>query len=258
MGQAKANLSRIIRARDPICIYCSSAPSVDADHAPPKVIFTGKDRPKGLEFGICKACHEPTRQIDLIAASYSRMMPPPQTVLEREDIRKYAQAVVNNNREIAEVFVSPGTVNNQGMHLTRVTGDNGIRLHNAMNAFSGRMGMALYHERVGRPVKQGAYIHAHYFSSYEIETETIPPGIFVPLKNPRTLQAGIKEKSDQFLYDDYYDDQADYYACFAMVRRSFAAWVVISDELIAQPGRAANGAVYRPGFLKGFDWRSID
>jgi hypothetical protein len=77
MGEAMANLSRLIRERDPICIYCSAAPSVDADHAPPKVIFTGKDRPKGLEFGVCKDCHEPTRAIDQIAAGYGRLMPRP-------------------------------------------------------------------------------------------------------------------------------------------------------------------------------------
>ena len=31
--------------------------------------------------------------------------------------------MVNNNREIAEVFVSPGMLNHQGMHITPVIGD---------------------------------------------------------------------------------------------------------------------------------------
>jgi hypothetical protein len=257
MGEAKANLSRIIRARDPVCIYCGQAPSVDADHAPPKVIFTGKDRPKGLEFGICKACHEPTRQIDLIAASYGRMMPPPKTEAERADIRKHAQGVVNNYPEIAEVFAGPSRVNNQGIHITEVTGDNGTRLHNAMNAFAGRLGIALYRERAGKMVSPEHYVHAHYFTSWEIAMDAIPPEVFVPLKNPRTLRAGAKEKSSEFLYDDYYDPEVDYYACFALVRESFAAWVVISKDLVAMPDHARNGAVYRQGFLRGLDWRRV-
>jgi hypothetical protein len=257
MGQAKANLSRIIRQQDPICIYCSVSTSDDADHAPPKNLFTLKDRPKGLEFGICKECHEPTRQIDQIAASYGRMMPPPTNDIERAEIRKYAQATVNNYPEVAAIFGGPSRVTNQGMHVIELTDDNGTRLHNAMNAFAGRMGMALYRETVGRPVAQGMYIHAHYFTSWDIATDTIPPEVFVPFKNPRTLRQGVKEKSSEFLYDNYYDDEIDYFACFAMVRESFAVWVVISRDVVAMPQQARNGAVYRPGFLRGLDWRKV-
>lgn len=47
MGQAKANLIRIFRATDPVCIYCGIVPSVDGDRAPLNFTFRGKDRPKG-------------------------------------------------------------------------------------------------------------------------------------------------------------------------------------------------------------------
>lgn len=257
MGQAKANLSRIIRAQDPICVYCGVSPSIDADHCPPKNIFTSKDRPKGLEFGICKDCHEPTRVIDLIAASYGRMMPPPRTSEEKADIRKYADALKNNAPEVARIFATPGYVNNQGMHVSEVKGDDGIRMHNAMNAFSGRLALALYREKVGRPAGPDLFIHAHYFTSYEIAADLIPPELFTVLRNPKTLRAGRKEKSNQFLHDSYYDPDDDYFTCLALFRESFACLSVISRDLIAAPDQARNGAIYRPGFLKGYDWRKI-
>lgn len=255
MGEAKANLSRIIKSKDPICIYCGSAPSDDADHCPPKVVFTGKDRPKGLEFGVCRDCHEPTRQIDQIAASYGRMMPPPVTEAEKADIRKYALSLKNNQPEIAAIFGGPSYVNNQGLHITRVEGDNAERLHNAMLGFSARLGMALHREILDRPVAKDAYVFARYFSSHNIAMDEFPPGLFDELKNPRTLRAGKKEKSQEFLYDHVYDAEGDRFLAFAMFRESFACAIVITNE--PPPEKPLSGQVFRPGFLRGFDWRQV-
>lgn len=253
MGEAKANLSRLIKQRDPICIYCSAAPSDDADHCPPKVIFTGKDRPKGLEFGICKDCHAPTRAIDQIAASYGRMMPPPKTEAEKADIRKYAKGMVNNYVEVARIFGGASRINNQGLHLITVEGEDGERLHNAMLAFSARLGMALYREIVGKPVDHEAHIFARYFSSGNIALDEFPDKLFEGLQNPRTLRAGRKHKSDEFLYDHMYDGER--FMAFAMVRESFACLAMITPEPPEEEPEL--GRMFRPGFLKGFDWRRL-
>lgn len=56
------------------------------EHYPPRSIFDGKHRPKGMEFGACKECNEASREADLVAATLSRMMPNPKTSTGREEM----------------------------------------------------------------------------------------------------------------------------------------------------------------------------
>jgi hypothetical protein len=141
------------------------------------------------------------------------------------------------------------------MHLIRVEGDDGERLHNAMLAFSARLGMALHREIMGRAVDPQAYVFARYFSSNDIAMDDFPKGMFELLRNPRTLRAGRKHKSDEFLYDHVYDAEEDRFLAFAMVRESFACATMITRE--PPPIEPNSGQMFRPGFLKGFDWRKL-
>jgi hypothetical protein len=48
----------------PNCIYCGGeVPAVSIDHVPPRAMFRGRRRPKGLEFASCKGCNEGTSRI---------------------------------------------------------------------------------------------------------------------------------------------------------------------------------------------------
>jgi hypothetical protein len=54
------------------CIYCDAIPTT-VEHMPPKIMFNGKARPKGMEFAACEPCNNKTSTADLVAAFYSRI-----------------------------------------------------------------------------------------------------------------------------------------------------------------------------------------
>jgi hypothetical protein len=56
-----------------VCIYCAQR-SQTVEHMPPVIMFTRKQRPKGLEFASCEACNGGTKHADLVAAYIGRSM----------------------------------------------------------------------------------------------------------------------------------------------------------------------------------------
>jgi len=249
-------LSPRVRKEQPICVYCGVSPSEQADHCPPKTVFTGKVRPKGLEFGICNECHQPTRAIDQIAATFSRLMPEPSTDAERADIWKYAQAMANNYPDIMQLFQG-GSDTGENM-VIHISGDNAARMHYAMNAFCARLAMALFQQRVGRPAGLDMRIYTTYYTAAEIHMGEVPDAIFQVMREPKTLRNGRRDAADQFLYDWYYDDEGgEYFVTFASFRQSFCPFVMIKPDLMDFEIHGNKGAVFKPGFLKGLDYRDV-
>ncbi len=61
-------------AKHPLCCFCGgSVPSETIDHQPAKIVFPGKNRPKGLEFPACKRCNEQTSVDECILAFVARL-----------------------------------------------------------------------------------------------------------------------------------------------------------------------------------------
>lgn len=179
----------------------------------------------------------------------------PETDLERQEIWKYAKGVVNNQREIAEIFGGITMLTNMGQHLVQVTGDNGERLHNVMLAFAARMGLSLYRHGVGHIVPKDAHIFARYYGSYELQNNLLPTGLFDILHTPKTLRNGRKEKSKEYLYDYASDEEGGLFMSFSLFRESFACLSIISNT---PPPEEANGDnIFRPGFLQGYNWRQV-
>lgn len=228
------------------------------DHCPPKALFTKKQRAKGLEFGICNACHQPTRDIDAIVATMSRLMPEPRLDAEKNDIEKYAKGLINNHPNVANLF-SDGETLPDGNFQIQAKGENASRMHYAMHAFCARLGLALYREKAGKFASENMRIYANYYSAQEIYQNEIPDAIFKVFHNPTPLAAGRNSSDNQFLYDTYYDgNPTDYFVIFASVRESFCTFVVIQPDLLEFEITSNKGAVFRPGFLKGLDYRDVE
>jgi hypothetical protein len=75
-SSAKKRAHSAVLEACPYCIYCGGeVPAVSIDHVPPRAMFRGRRRPKGLEFASCKNCNEGTGRADLVAALLSRVAP---------------------------------------------------------------------------------------------------------------------------------------------------------------------------------------
>jgi hypothetical protein len=65
------------------------------DHVPPRAMFRGRRRPKGLEFASCKNCNEGTGRADLVAALLSRVAPDARDEEEEAELKKLLSGVSN-------------------------------------------------------------------------------------------------------------------------------------------------------------------
>jgi hypothetical protein len=75
-SSAKKRAHSAVLEACPYCIYCGGeVPAASIDHVPPRAMFRGRRRPKGLEFASCKNCNEGTGRADLVAALLSRVAP---------------------------------------------------------------------------------------------------------------------------------------------------------------------------------------
>jgi hypothetical protein len=81
----------------PSCIYCGGdVAAVSIDHVPPRAMFRGRRRPKGLEFASCKGCNEGTGRADLVAALLGRVAPDAKDDEERTELKRLLEGVANN------------------------------------------------------------------------------------------------------------------------------------------------------------------
>lgn len=185
-------------------------------------------------------------------------MPGPQTELEEADIWKYAEATKNNYPEIIELFRG-GVEMPDGNIAIQISGPNAARMHYAMNAFCARLALGLYRQRVGKPAAPQMRIYATYYTAAEIQLGEVDPRIFQVMREPKTLKAGRNSAANQFQYDWYYDD-ADphgFFVMFAEFRKSFCPFVMIKPDLMDFEIYGNKGAVFKPGFLKGMDYRDV-
>jgi hypothetical protein len=75
-SRAKKRAHSAVLEACPYWIYCGGeVPAVSIDHVPPRAMFRGRRRPKGLEFASCKNCNDGTGRADLVAALLSSVAP---------------------------------------------------------------------------------------------------------------------------------------------------------------------------------------
>lgn len=158
MGEAKHRS----RSKDEIlkgearCIYCEN-PAATVEHMPPKCMFTKGQRLSGLEFATCLACNNGTRGADVVAAVFARlrMMPNRDDPLFREALA-YRPTVIARAPGVWEEFTHPSR-NRQVLRpshggilqpAVEVTADGPV-LRGYLDAFSAKLGLALYREHTG-------------------------------------------------------------------------------------------------------------
>lgn len=165
-------------------------------------MFTGKQRPKGLEFASCQACNNGTRHADLIASLLGRLFPNPTTAVEKGEIRKLMQAVGNNVPGVLkEMTIGPaGEVTARRISEGGIVWVDGPLITEHMGVFAAKLGFSTHFEAFGSPVPPEGGVLPFWFSNIQAMKGEIPEGFTKYIPELKTLQQGKMEAGEQFRY----------------------------------------------------------
>lgn len=259
MGEARTRqtFSQRIREEQPFCIFCGGdTPSETVEHYPPRIMFDGKHRPKGLEFGACKACNDGSREADFIAAFFARMHSTSDTELAREETRRIITRAAKIPGFAEEVYPEEnqsGVLVGLGRAAFSLPSWNFIRTHpgpllqSAMQTFGCKLGLALHSAHTGNIVPTAGAVAAFWYSNVDAYSGRLPEEFLRLLGPGRTLQQGNFEVSRQFRVSSITDGQGKVTGHFAVFRESFGVLMfVVTDARLMKFPEAAQS----PGFLR--------
>lgn len=258
MGEAKRRetFSQRIRREQPFCIFCGGkTPSETVEHYPPRSIFDGKHRPRGLEFGACRVCNEASREADLVVAMLSRMMPSSKTEAGRAEVQRLinsALRIPGLSKELAPEPDQLGTLIRYRKIAAQLPSWKFIRIGGpivarSMTIFASKLGLALHCATTGRILSTTGGIAVQWFSNLQAYQDELPREFLAMCGHGRTLSQGSFEVGDQFRAASIVpDDSGSMSAHFAVFRESFAVLMYATE----QPDHDLKGWSVSPGFLK--------
>jgi hypothetical protein len=236
-SRIKKKAHSVILETCPYCIYCGGeilAQSVD--HVPPRAMFRGRRRPKGLEFASCKNCNEGTGRADLVAALLSRVAPDARDEEEEAELKKLLSGVSNNVPGLLEEMHldAPGKAAARNRLPQPVEGGflrvDGPIVSAHMQTFATKLGFALYYEIAGRIVPIDGGVAARWFSNVDQLEGTFPQSVFDVLLPAETLRQGKLNVSDQFNFQWRIAEGDRMAMFFASFRDSFAVLAFVTTD----------------------------
>lgn len=259
MGQAKNRRRKHseVLAGCPTCIYCGGIRSAETvEHMPPRMMFDGRRRPKGLEFASCYKCNRGTAHADLVASLLGRVYPDANKDEQKEEIKKLLSGIKNNIPGLLEEM----RIGRAGQKIARkrvgLSEDGGFLRVNGplvskyMQAFAVKLGFALHYHATQEIVPPQGGVVARWFSNVERWEGKFPDTIFKLLPPPTTLIQGTFKVSDQFEYSWRTSPDGSIGLYFATFRMSFAVTSFAAMEasrLLAVRPNNSEFRVYAPG-----------
>lgn len=221
----------------PTCIYCGGdVQATTIDHVPPRIMFSEKRRPKGLEFASCEACNQGTRRADLVAAMMARLYPDAEHPSDRAEISRIFTSINNNIPGLLqEMHIDEAGQAKARMRLPSPIAGGFLRTDGPlvsplMQTFAFKTGFALYYEMTKKIVPKGGAVAARWFSNFERMTGTFPSSALDFLLPPETLRQGSFGVPDQFSYQ-WRIAEGDRVGAFAsFFRSSFAVLAFVSID----------------------------
>lgn len=256
MGQArnKRRTYSDLLMKSPFCIFCGgNTPATTVDHIPAAVMLDGKQRPKGLEFPACQTCNNGAKHADLVAAWVGRMFPDAQKDAHKEEVKKLLRSIKSNIPGLLEEMSMGRGAEKLAMRKMPTDVDGGLLrigplVHEYMQVFSLKLGLALHNEVSGKIQPETGGIAVRWFSNYEKFTGDFPDELANSLGPSKTLVAGRSQVSDQFQYAWRIAEDKEFGIYFASFRMSFAVFAAVATDpkIITHPEGVNGFKVYTP------------
>jgi hypothetical protein len=189
-----------------------------------------------------------------VAATIGRSFPDAETEYEQAEMKRLLTAVSNNVPGLLQEM----QIGKAGQKIARnrkIDGGflraNGPLVSSHMQAFSAKIGFALYFKLTKRIVPSQGGVAVRWFSNYERLQGVFPQTIFDYLLPPNTLKQGKFEVSDQFGYQWRMAEENRMGMFFAYFRQSFALVAFVSiDKSLLKADTQHSIRIYVPGELR--------
>lgn len=223
-------------ASQPHCIFCGGlTPASTVEHMPSRVLFDGKQRPRGLEFPSCQPCQESTRKAETVFAVLSRFYPDPSTNTRRAEFKKLLLAAERHNPGLLVEMDTDqlGHLQRLGNVIPSLPSWNFLHVGgpictSSVSAFAVKLGLALHYEVTRRIVPKGGVAVVARFSNIDAFTGDMPKEALALFGPGQTLQMGKFRLDAQFEYSSLYAaDTMTMSAHFATFRMSMALIILV-------------------------------
>lgn len=202
---------------------------------PSRVLFDGKQRPRGLEFPSCQPCQDSTRKAEIVFAVLSRFYPDPTTGTQRAEFKKLMRAAERHNPGFhAEMETDQlGHLQRLGNQASLLPSWNFLNVGGpictgSVLAFAMKLGLALHYEITHRIAPKGGVVVVARFSNVDAFTGDIPKDALALFGEGQTLEMGKFRVAEQFEYSSVYAaDTMNMSAHFATFRMSMALLMLV-------------------------------
>lgn len=203
MGQAKQRLEQL---RGGPCVFCGGERiATTIEHCPPKVMFRGKDRPKGFEFPACETCNSGTSQSDQVAAAMGRIFALVKGDPDPDEAWRLIQGVRNNVPGLLEeiqpldLAARARLFRSIGLRTTTLSAvEIGPIARRHMVTFASKLALGVAYEVMQEVAPPMTLIETTIFSNLQLWSGVIPPEFYRHL-SVGTLKQGRKNVADQFV-----------------------------------------------------------
>jgi hypothetical protein len=225
---------------------------------PPIGVCDDRQRPAGMEFVACSACHEGTRKPDQVAGLLCRTLPNSQSFTSKQELTKIFAGLRNNQPEVFNELAP----SDEQLAIARRAGQGhldcggafniGEITHQRMMVFGARAALALHYHHTGQIAPSGGLVFVVWHTNEVLFTDDFPDFIARHLPPPQSLNAGRKTLGEQFQFSSRETDDRRMTAHTMTFRLSFAVQAAIavdsadfSEQRLKMPRQ-----FFEPGFLK--------
>ena len=251
MGQSKQRKATFLANK--FCVFCGgTVPATTIEHAPPRVMFIKKLRPKGHEFPACNRCNNGSSQQDQVAAlmlfSTAEAFFPGRV---RPDFDKAALGVANNAAAAINYIHTDAEdeiwTNTDAAEQEILAVPVNKRLFSQwLNAWAAKQACAMWHQQTGLIVTEEQRILVRWKTNLLDGGEKLHAKLSENLINRSRFSQGKKNFDEQFFYNFAIGDSKDYGAFWMVLHSVVGVLCIIAHaDYFTNDTRVGYGELFR-------------
>ena len=231
-------------ANYPHCCLCGGeVPTESIEHAPPKIMFWEKRRPKGMEVPACNRCNNHTSKIDQLAAFYAITQSNRNlmglTGEEEKHFEKVSRGCLSNLPDMKEMFKTGPNVDES---YGSIVFDNQKLFVEKLNPWAAKQSLAHWFTlSKGKIFPPQGVVAVRWLTNVELSTNTPFINLLEKLQNTKELEMGVWNVNDQFFVRHSLNLNENFGGMFVRYHGTGFITALVGDESALKPGMTLLG-----------------